>query len=175
MIRKLFLIQGMLIGVLLSASCSGEQISPTSQSDMPNPASAYCEQQGYTLEIFTAADGSQQGVCVFPDGSECDEWAYFRGECKPGDSLTDPGAAPTSEADMPNPASAYCEQQGYRLQIVTAPDGSQQGLCVFPDGSTCDEWAYFRGECGPGQESGTSAGSTGIPRSIRTWQPGTRP
>jgi hypothetical protein len=26
-------------------------------------------------------------MCVFPDGSECDEWAYFRGECKPGDSL----------------------------------------------------------------------------------------
>jgi putative hemolysin len=51
------------------------------QANMPNPASVYCEQNGNTLEIQTAADGSQSGVCVFPDGSTCDEWAYFRGEC----------------------------------------------------------------------------------------------
>jgi hypothetical protein len=50
---------------------------------------------------------------------------------------------------MPNPASVNCEQNGYRLEIHTAADGSQSGVCVFPDGSTCDEWAYFRGECGP--------------------------
>jgi len=51
--------------------------------NMPNPASVYCEQNGNTLEIQTAADGSQSGVCFFPDGSICDEWAYFRGECGP--------------------------------------------------------------------------------------------
>jgi putative hemolysin len=28
---------------------------------MPNPASVYCEQNGNTLEIHTAADGSQNG------------------------------------------------------------------------------------------------------------------
>ena len=49
--------------------------------NMPNPASVYCEQNGNKLEIYTAADGSQSGICVFPDGSTCDEWAYFRGEC----------------------------------------------------------------------------------------------
>ena len=53
------------------------------------------------------------------------------------------------EANMPNPASVYCEQNGNKLEIQTASDGSQSGVCVFPDGSTCDEWAYFRGECGP--------------------------
>jgi hypothetical protein len=51
---------------------------------MPNPASAFCVEQGFRSEIRTATDGSQFGVCVFPDGSECDEWAYFRGECAPG-------------------------------------------------------------------------------------------
>ena len=59
---------------------------------------------------------------------------------------------------MPSPASVYCEQNGNRLEIQTASDGSQNGVCVFPDGSTCDEWAYFRGECGPAaQESPTPA------------------
>jgi putative hemolysin len=52
-------------------------------------------------------------------------------------------------ANMPNPASVYCEQNGNKLEIRTAADGSQSGVCVFPGGSTCDEWAYFRGECGP--------------------------
>jgi putative hemolysin len=53
------------------------------QVNMPNPASVYCEQNGDTLEIRTASDGSQSGVCIFQDGSECDEWAYYRGECGP--------------------------------------------------------------------------------------------
>lgn len=50
---------------------------------LPNPASQFCEEQGYTLEIREGADG-QSGVCIFPDGSECDEWAFYRGECGPG-------------------------------------------------------------------------------------------
>ena len=53
------------------------------------------------------------------------------------------------QVNMPNPASVYCEQNGNKLEIHTAEDGSQNGICVFPDGSNCDEWAYFRGECGP--------------------------
>ncbi len=58
-------------------------ISPLSPG-LPNPASSFCENQGYKIEIRTAADGSQTGYCIFPDGTECEEWAFFRGECKPG-------------------------------------------------------------------------------------------
>jgi putative hemolysin len=61
----------------------------------------------------------------------------------------DPAATEIPQANMPNPASVYCEQNGNKLEIHTAADGSQSGVCVFLDGSTCDEWAYFRGECGP--------------------------
>lgn len=62
------------------------------------------------------------------------------------------------QANMPNPASVYCEQNGNKLEIQTASDGSQNGICVFPDGSTCDEWAYFRGECGPSASGGGPGG-----------------
>jgi putative hemolysin len=48
--------------------------------NMPNPASVYCEEQGYTLEIRDEA-GGQVGYCVFPNGARCEEWAFFRGEC----------------------------------------------------------------------------------------------
>ena len=51
---------------------------------LPNPASQYCIEKGYKLELRTNPDGSQYAVCVFPDGSECEEWAFYRGECKPG-------------------------------------------------------------------------------------------
>ena len=58
-------------------------------------------------------------------------------------------AAPQTQAGMPNPASVYCTQNGNKLEIRTAADGSQSGVCVFPNGSACNEWAYYRGECGP--------------------------
>ena len=71
-----------------------------------------------------------------------------------------PVAVPTDipQAALPNPASVYCEENGNKLEIRTAADGSQYGICIFPDGSTCDEWAYFRGECGlASQKSPTPA------------------
>jgi putative hemolysin len=62
------------------------------------------------------------------------------------------------QAGLPNPASVNCEQNGNKLEIRTATDGSQSGICIFPDGSSCEEWAYFRGECGPtAQKSSTPA------------------
>jgi putative hemolysin len=101
MISKLFF-SSMLIIVLLLSSCAEAETesasipTETTQADMPNPASVYCDQQGYRLEIRTAADGSQCGFCVFPNGSECDEWAYYRRECAPGGAASDP----TSEASL---------------------------------------------------------------------------
>jgi putative hemolysin len=70
-------------------------------------------------------------------------------------------AAPQTQAGIPNPASVYCTQNGNKLEIHTAADGSQSGICVFPDGSSCDEWAYYRGECGPAASGGGPGGSGG--------------
>lgn len=76
----------------------------------------------------------------------------------PQAQIPEPAATGIPPVNMQNPASVYCTQHGNKLEIHTAADGSQSGVCVFPDGSACDEWAYFRGECGPGaQASATSA------------------
>jgi putative hemolysin len=70
----------------------------------------------------------------------------------------EPAVTDVPQVNMANPASVYCEQQGNKLEIRTASDSSLNGICVFPDGSTCDEWAYFRGECGlAAQKSPTPA------------------
>jgi putative hemolysin len=110
--------------------------------DMPNPASKFCREQGYQLELRTDASGTT-GYCVFPDGSECEEWAFYRGECGPADTTFD------SPLGLPNPASAYCEEQGYELEMRTEASGTV-GYCMFPDGTECEEWAFFRGDCAPG-------------------------
>jgi uncharacterized protein len=83
------------IVLVLVVSCTGSRTQPTARpgvemvptdtplANMPNPASVFCQEQGYQSELRTTEDGSQYGVCLFPDGSECGEWAYYRGECSP--------------------------------------------------------------------------------------------
>ena len=72
----------------------------------------------------------------------------------------EPAATDMPQAGMPNPASVYCTQQGNKLEIRTAADGSQNGICIFPDGSTCDEWVYYRGECGPAAQKSPTPATT---------------
>ena len=87
------------------------QETPTTQpiaAGLPNPASVFCEQQGNKLDIRPATDGSQSCVCISPDGSECDEWAYYRGECAfpgPGSLIITPTEVMSTviPTDIPTP------------------------------------------------------------------------
>lgn len=47
---------------------------------------------------------------------------------------------------MANPASVYCEENGWTVQIVSDEEWNQSWLCMFDDGSYCDEWSYYRQE-----------------------------
>lgn len=91
--------------------------TPTVETGMPNPASVYCEEQGYKLEIRTDADGGQYGVCLFPDGSECEEWAFYRGECAPG------GAEPAgTEIDCDGVSLRYTGDVARAVVCATFPE-----------------------------------------------------
>jgi putative hemolysin len=68
----------------------------------------------------------------------------------------------TPQTNLPNPASVFCIEQGFKSEIRTAADGSQSGVCIFPDGSECDEWAYYRGECGPADQNGSTSSPTAM-------------
>ncbi len=57
------------------------------------------------------------------------------------------GSTQKATTTLANPASVYCQQQSGTLEIVTDLSGWQSGICHLTDGTTCDEWAYFRGEC----------------------------
>ena len=45
-----------------------------------------CIDKGYSRETRKDSAGNEYGVCMFPDGTECGEWAFFRGECNVGDT-----------------------------------------------------------------------------------------
>jgi putative hemolysin len=95
--QKLFCSLLIITGILISVSCSAFHTNPTPEAGLPNPASVNCKQKGGKLELRQDASGGVSGICHFTDGSQCEEWAYFRSECNPGDSLMtpDPSASPT--------------------------------------------------------------------------------
>lgn len=159
----LVLLVGLLAGCVSVPQEAAPAPQPTQVIGMPNPASVYCTEQGGRLEIRTGADGGQYGVCRFADGSECDEWAFFRGECRPGGQ-----PVATLEPEMANPAAAFCVQQGGQSQIRTDQAGNQYGVCRFPDGSECDEWAFFRGVCQPAGQAAPTPTLPGAPAPAAT-------
>ena len=61
--------------VVALTGCSSDDDTDT---QLPNPAAVFCEEQGGTVRIETADDGSQSGICVLSDGTESDEWEYYR-------------------------------------------------------------------------------------------------
>ena len=89
---------------LLLAACGGEESTPVANVDLANPASVYCEDNGGTLELRSDNEGNVNGVCIFADGSECDEWAFFRGECGPGGADA-PAAATQAETTGVSPTA----------------------------------------------------------------------
>lgn len=82
--------------VLLAAGCASQPQQPPAKNAtangtgtqppgngtrIANPASLFCVQKGYKLEIRKGADGGEIGYCIFQGGRECEEWKFFRGEC----------------------------------------------------------------------------------------------
>lgn len=59
--------------------CGGEAKGMT---EVANPASVKCLEDGGDLEIRNDSEGGQVGYCIFDGGKECEEWSYFRGECQ---------------------------------------------------------------------------------------------
>lgn len=69
--KKVLLI-AFLVALLAIAGCKQAQIA--------NPASTNCIEQGGKL-AFQENENGTVGICTLPDGTECEEWALFRGEC----------------------------------------------------------------------------------------------
>ncbi|MFO8073495.1 MAG: DUF333 domain-containing protein [Polyangia bacterium] len=70
--------------VVPAAADASREGAPAAGAGLANPASEHCVEAGGRLEMRRGSEG-EYGVCVFDDGSRCEEWRFFRGECRPGE------------------------------------------------------------------------------------------
>jgi putative hemolysin len=147
-IRALWLIFCLLLTGCTLVTSQAADIKPTviptvlpTMAALPNPATVYCIEQGGKSEIRTNADGSQTGYCIFADGSECDEWAYYRAECSPWSA----SVPPTETASVQEWNTYSNEYLGYSFQyppdaLVTTNDDPLKGLQVSGSGMGSEVW-----------------------------------
>jgi putative hemolysin len=69
---------------------------------LANPASVFCEQQGGTVEIIADAAGNESGMCRLPDGTQIEEWEYWR-RSQPAGAPEEGGLTPLAPEGMPEP------------------------------------------------------------------------
>ena len=90
--------------------------------------------------------GDEQDSTIF-DFDTCVSAGYPILESDPAQCKTPDGRTfMQEESQIANPASEYCIENGGRLEIRQDLQG-EAGFCIFEDGSECEEWAYFNGEC----------------------------
>ena len=126
-----------LVLVLFGAACTTSTTSPTKVADgnedergsvgVPPTAAGYCMQLGYTEQLGDSGDPTN---CAFPDGTTCEEWSFYRGEC--------------------GQAHSYCNQHGGSIREVIADAGTFttiSGVCTL-NGTECDEGHFIAtGKC----------------------------
>ncbi|MEI6296519.1 MAG: DUF333 domain-containing protein [bacterium] len=52
---------------------------------LSNPATVFCTEHAGRPEFVSDEKGNATGLCFFSDNSYCEEWAFYRGECKKGE------------------------------------------------------------------------------------------
>jgi len=105
---------------------------------LANPASTNCVDKGGTLQIEDGPNG-QFGVCYFEDNRQCEEWAFYRGDCPVG------GRKVTGYI---NQAARYCAITGGEYTItVQGNETTEKGTCTLPNGAICDADDYYNGSC----------------------------
>lgn len=121
--------------------------TPTEESiGIANPASVFCEESGGRLEIRTILAGEisfEAGYCVFPDGSECEEWALFRNECTPASVFQ-----PLSQTECANLQDTVAQTLGLEateeITPFTDPLSGESGFgCQITVTGTGEDLANF--------------------------------
>lgn len=122
----------LILMTLVICACATQSLplsTPEAPIYMPNPASVHCTDEGGKLEIRDEA-GGQVGYCLFPDGAECEEWAYFRGECAPGDQgdARIPGSTTEAGAEITKYGDGYRFEQNGWIVLHIAGEPRERGF-----------------------------------------------
>lgn len=121
---------------------------------LANPASVNCIEKGNTLEIRKDASGGEVGYCIFKTGGECEEWAFFRGECDASrtvPALNGTGSAPKF-SKCPYERSEMCTMEYSPVCGRAGTTPSSYGYQTYPSACVaCSKSSpaleYARGTC----------------------------
>jgi len=114
---------------------------------VPNPSAVFCTEMGYEYQIRKDAQGNQYGVCLFPDGTECAAWEYFR-KCYYGETST---SCNRPCEDLP------CKQAGESVWLFECCEGLRQIPPAYIYDANCNQlempppgWLPVCSDCGNG-------------------------
>ena len=62
----------------VEANVNEEENAAEEMAGMANPASVYCEEQGVELIPMADEEWNQYAMCRLADGTEVEEWEYYR-------------------------------------------------------------------------------------------------
>ncbi|NLY64624.1 MAG: DUF333 domain-containing protein [Alcaligenaceae bacterium] len=74
---KLKLLIASTLNLLILSACTGAEPATTKPLNMANPASMHCQEKGGKTIIKNGEHG-QYGICRLPDGTEIEEWEFYR-------------------------------------------------------------------------------------------------
>ena len=140
---------------------------------IPNPAAVYCGEQGYEYVIRS----DQVGVCISPDGIECDAWQYYckcnPEECQLGNYSCDLSCKKLSckKAGESALVSECCEGLNKIPPTMIYDDecnetgmGGWTSICSDCGNYICDSW---ENKCNCPEDCGGTTTTT-IPRTTTT-------
>src|SRR5208283_2305739 len=112
-IGVLFMKKSLIVLILMVLFCASTVFA------LANPSTVYCNEMnkefgGYTYVMQSDNQSNLHGVCIMPDGTHCDAWAFLDGKC--GNNFS------------------YCAKNGYDTTTVT--NGSSiYAACTMLSGS----------------------------------------
>ena len=138
------------LGTVLLTGCTNNnttEVTPDNSTEeianveLANPASVYCEENWWTLNL---EEGSW--LCMFDDGTYCEEWSYYRNECQKWDTFYNMVNSEWTEWDniwMANPAAVFCVEQWGESYSLVDNEWNETWMCRLPDWNEVDEWGYY--------------------------------
>lgn len=123
---------------------------------MANPASVYCEEQGWTITIVKDEEGNESGICKLADGTEVEEWEYYRANHKDEAEATSWDVAPLYTEEELKAAEKVITDEGFGKMTVKVENvkitymwdekaSSELKYCQELD-ATVEECAVFESE-----------------------------
>jgi putative hemolysin len=128
-----------------STGCGGEPVEQNNDVGLANPASVFCLEKGGQVEIRKDAEGGEYGVCIFENKKECEEWAFFRGECSAEEEVIYETKiiSPASEQLIVSPLKIQGEMPGnwyFEANAIVEIYDSNGKLLGFTNATALDEW-----------------------------------